>query len=237
MRRREAQRSVAHRLLDHRAPCCLISSSVGLALMRLVAEDPSPDRGVPDVHPEIEPEASAPAGEELAESRETPVDVVQRRDLHALDPGEDLRQVGMVVRAAGRDAEAAIAGRHRRDAVQRGGVAQRIPGDLRVVMRVGIDDSRCDDEAVGVERLVGRFTGQPADGRDDAVGDRHVGRPSGNPGAVDDETAADQEVMHGGSGGASRFPARRSARSRRRTGRRVRRSGRRPRGPSRRRPR
>jgi hypothetical protein len=72
----------------------------------------------------------------------------------------------------GSDRVAAVAGDHRRDAV----VARRrrvaLERDLRIVVRVRVDDAGHDDEAVGVDRLL--RAGEASDVRDDAVLDADV---------------------------------------------------------------
>ena len=101
----------------------------------------------------------------------------------------------VVVGAARRDGEAAVAGGDGGDAVQRRRVAERVPGELRVVVGVDVDDARRDHQAVGVDHLVGRLAREPADGGDAPVADRDVGDLPGQAGAVDDEAAADQQVV------------------------------------------
>ena len=102
----------------------------------------------------------------------------------------------MVVGPARRDAEAAVAGGHGRDAVEGGRVAQPVPGDLRVVVRVRVDDARRDDEPVGVDGALGPLAAVAPDAHHPTVGDGDVGEPAGHAGAVDHQPAVDQEVVH-----------------------------------------
>ena len=111
----------------------------------------------PTYMPTLMPMLPVERAEELAEGLEGPRHPVERRGIHALDPGEHLGDVLVVVGPARRDGEAAVAGGDRRDAVQRGGVAERVPRELRVVVGVDVDDAGRDDEAVGVDDLVRRL--------------------------------------------------------------------------------
>ena len=62
-----------------------------------------------------------------------------------------------------REAEAAVADHHRRDAVPARQRAVRVPEDLGVVVGVQVDEARRDDQAVGVEHLVGLVGADLAD--------------------------------------------------------------------------
>src|SRR5690606_18805094 len=96
-----------------------------------------------------------------------------------------------------RQREAAVAGDDAGDAVERGRVADRVPGDLRVVVRVRVDDARRHHSSVGVELAPGPATREAADRRDRAAGDADVGVPRRHPRTVDDEPVANDEVEHG----------------------------------------
>ena len=65
--------------------------------------------------------------------------------------------------------------------------------ELRVVVRVDVDESGCHEQAVGVDDPRGASV-EPTDPGDAAVADRDVGGARRRAGAVDDRPAADQEV-------------------------------------------
>ena len=76
----------------------------------------------------------------------------------------------------------------------------RIPGDLRVVVGVDVDEAWRDQLALGVDLLAAR--GQIGlDGSDLAVSNAHVCTPPGRACTIDDGAIADYEVkasrLHG----------------------------------------
>ena len=75
--------------------------------------------------------------------------------MHLLDFREQTRHEVAIARRGRRDGKTAIAGEHRGDTVKRRHRRQRFEGHLRVVVRVHVDDARCDDQPVGVEYLGG----------------------------------------------------------------------------------
>ena len=77
------------------------------------------------------------------------------------------------------------------------GVAHRVPEQLRVVVRVRVDEAGGDDEAVGVDDLacLARRSSPTATIRPSRTPD--VGPTNaGAPGAVDDRAAPDEQVEH-----------------------------------------
>ena len=72
--------------------------------------------------------------------------------------------------------------------------AQRVPGDLRVVMAVIVDEAGGDDPAVGVDRPRGRAA-QFADLDDLAVLDPDIAAEGRHPRAVDDAAVLDQQII------------------------------------------
>ena len=70
---------------------------------------------------------------------------------HALDPRHHPHHVVAVLRRQRRDREAAVAADHGGDAVQRRRAAPRVPQELRVVVRVDVDEARRDHQPVGVD--------------------------------------------------------------------------------------
>ena len=92
----------------------------------------------------------------------------------------------------GRDREAAVAGDDGRDAVEARRRERGVPEDLRVVVRVDVDEAGCDDVPARVELPLAVEVG--ADGRDLAVRDRDVGARAGRARAVDDGATLDDEI-------------------------------------------
>src|SRR5439155_335693 len=93
---------------------------------------------------------------------------------------------------AGRERVAAVPGHTGGDAViaRRGG--EGLEGELRVVVRVDVDDAGHDDEPAGVDRAA--RAGEPSDVGDEAVADADVGAAHGEAGAVHDRAALDDGV-------------------------------------------
>src|SRR5438874_9910524 len=72
--------------------------------------------------------------------------------------------------------------------------AERVPGDLRVVMTVVVDEARADHPALGIDGLAGR-SGQFAHLDDLAVLDRDIAVEPRHAGSVDDAAVANQYVI------------------------------------------
>src|SRR5882724_8858900 len=72
--------------------------------------------------------------------------------------------------------------------------AQRVPGDLRVVMAVIVDKAGRDGAALGVDRAP-RRTAQLTDVDDPAVLDADIAPERGHPRAVDNKTIPDQQII------------------------------------------
>ena len=104
-----------------------------------------------------------------------------------------LAEIGL----AGREAEAAIAEHERGHAVPSGDRAIGIPADLGVVMGVQIDEAGRDDQAVGVDGLLGEAGRASADLGDLAVFNPDVAAIARDAGAVDDGAAFDLNVIIG----------------------------------------
>src|ERR1700736_3296550 len=72
--------------------------------------------------------------------------------------------------------------------------AQRVPGDLRVIMAVIVDKAGCDGAALGVDRAR-RGAAQLADLDDLAVLDADIAAERWHPRAVDDQSVLDQQII------------------------------------------
>ena len=121
-------------------------------------------------------------GEELREGLEGPLGAdpraqgVERHALHLLEGAQ--HEIAMRGPRR-RDAEAAVPHHHRGDAVPGRDGEHAVPEDLRVVVRVDVDEAGRDRRAVGVEDAVGGTRHRT---------DRRCARP------VDERPAADQQV-------------------------------------------
>ena len=130
----------------------------------------------------------------LGKGFETPADAAaQHVERHAFD----LRQVAhrqiAVARSAWRDREAAVADHCRRHARGRRRPQARVPGDLRVVVGVAVDDARHQHQTAGVDHLR-RIAWQVGSDRDDAAGGhRHVEPQRAGAAAVAHLRAADEQ--------------------------------------------
>jgi hypothetical protein len=193
LRRREPARAFAERLPDqllHRADLVAGRGPLG----RVVAHHVTTDRAVSDVRAHVHPDVPFEAVEELAEptARERdPLGQGFRR--HALDPAEHLGEPGEVLGLRGGEREAAVADEDRRDPVPRRGGRRRVPVQLRVVVRVDVDEARRHGQAVGIE-LFGAPLVDPTDLGDAPVAHGDVGREGGQARPVDDPPAPDDEV-------------------------------------------
>jgi hypothetical protein len=128
----------------------------------------------------------------------------QHRLGNVLDALHQLDQPQMIVRPAGREADAAIAHDHGRDAILRRGRDVLAPGDLAVIMGVDVDKACGDELASGVD-LVLACVGDLADLGDAAVLDRDIGLEQIAAAPVSNGAAANHEVRIGCHGVSSRF--------------------------------
>jgi len=72
-----------------------------------------------------------------------------------------------------------------------------IPEELRVVVRVQVDEARRHDQAAGIDRLVGFADADLADLGNHAVLDADVAAKARQAAAVDDHAAADHSIEPG----------------------------------------
>ena len=148
----------------------------------------------PTRKPGVHGDAAVEAADPVAEGAPVPGQPgLQRGQGHALDPRHHPRDVVDVLRRHGRQREAAVAAEHRGHAVQRGRAGVGVPEELRVVVRVQVDEARRDQHAGGVDHGVGAgAVGTGPDARRSAHPSiTHVGPDRRRPGPVDDRPAAD----------------------------------------------
>jgi hypothetical protein len=145
---------------------------------------------VPDIHPEplvegvhILPDRFPGHG-----------DRVEHLHRNGFDIGEKLGQAGLAATAHRRQSEGTIPNDDRGGAVIAGEGAQRVPGDLRIIVAVIIDEPGGDDKAIGIN---GTGCGVPEFAERDnfAVADGDVTTEGRDPGAVDDSAVFDQEII------------------------------------------
>jgi hypothetical protein len=91
-------------------------------------------------------------------------------------------------------AEPAVADHGGRDPVPARQGAVGIPEQLRVVVRVQVDETRSDDEAVGIQHLRARVGIDMADLRDDAGSNADIRPVAGNPRSIDDGSLLDDDI-------------------------------------------
>ena len=102
----------------------------------------------------------------------------QRVDAHALHVLERAHDEVAVFGPGGRDRESAVAHHDGGDAVPRRTAHQPVPHDLRVVVRVDVDESRTDDAPGGVDGL-GSFGGSRTERHHLAVRDADIADEAG----------------------------------------------------------
>ena len=130
----------------------------------------------------------------LAEGFPRPVQpLVERGAGNVLDAFHQFDQALAILDLHRREADAAIAHHRRGDAVPARGLQMRIPGRLAIIVRMDVDEARRDQQALGVDLLVGA-AGDLADGRDLAVLHRDVGFVQRRAGAVGNGAATDDEI-------------------------------------------
>ena len=115
----------------------------------------------------------------------------ERLDRDRLDPGEQSRQEVFVAGLHRREGEATVPGNHRGDPVQRRRRQCLVPEDLRVVVRVEVDEAGDHREPVGVDRPASRLV-ILANPDDPPIANRDIGGPWGRAGPVDDASVANE---------------------------------------------
>ena len=173
-----------------------------VALGGLLAHHVEPQRRVADERADVD--GAAPLlqrVEVLGEGLEGPVLAharLQGRKRHAFDALQGLQDQVALGGAGGGDSEAAVAHHDGRDPVPGRDGEHPVPQDLRVVVGVDVDEARGHRGAVDLQRARG-VASHLAQGGDTAVPDAQIAADSRSPAAVDQCSAADQEieVTHG----------------------------------------
>ena len=160
----------------------------GFAPDGAVTHHDAPDRRVPDQEARVDRqravEASQPARERLPREVEAGLEGGKGHALDAREHRDDVLRGARVDRC---ERESAVAADDGRDAVQARRCRERVPQDLRVVVRVHVDEAGRDDQAAGVDPLRRRLVDRPrrCHGDDASVADGDVGPAPGGSGAVD----------------------------------------------------
>ncbi len=196
VRRGEARRARVHGVGDDRGHC--VDLVVGrFPLLARVAHDVAAHRAVADVERGVDADATVERAQVLGERLEAVErDAGERGRIHSLDASEQLDQPVAVARPQRRDGEPAVAGDDRGDAVEAARRRVRLEGELRVVVRVRIDDPGGHHAPVRVD-LAGATSVDEPDLGDPSPGHGHVGSPPREPRAVDDDAVADHQVVGG----------------------------------------
>ena len=192
-RHREAQRAGLH-AVAHQTLHLLYFVVRSGALLAVVAHHVVADRGVTDQVADIDAEMVIHLVEIFGKGLPGEFEGVEHLHRDRLDIGEELRQTALRSLAHRCQRQRAIAEDHRGGAVVAGKRAQRIPGDLSVVVAVIVDKARRHDPAVGVDRPLG-WPAQLADLGDLAVLDPDITAEGGSPRAVDDAAILNQQVI------------------------------------------
>ena len=195
----EAERARVHRLAEQRLDLRRLLG-VRRARHRLLAHDVVAERRERREEGEVERGAAPGRGRHvLGEALPVPGDAGgEHLERDRLDVDEVAHRDLARLRAAGRDADAAVAHDHRGHAVPGGGRQRAVPADLRVVVRVRVDEAGGDDQVGRVDDPAGGALRELADRRDLSVRDRDVGVARRRAGAVDQLAVLDEEVVgHG----------------------------------------
>ena len=186
LREREAERARLERAAELGAHLGDLLGR-GLAADGVGAHHVAADRAVTDEEAGVHRDPALEAVEELAEGLPLPVDaVLERGERHALDPGHHPAQVVGVAVVQRREREAAVAADHGGDAVHARRARGGVPHELRVVVRVRVDEAGCDARGRSPSITTAASSSIVPDRDDAAVGDADVGDHARRPGAVDD---------------------------------------------------
>ena len=108
--------------------------------------------------------------------------------------GDKVQGRHRIVRPERRQADAAVAGDHGRDALAHLGLHQRIGKREPIVVGMDVDKARGHDEATDIDFLVSTHVVQIAHGDNHTLVHRNIRPLPGLPGAVNHHTAAQQQI-------------------------------------------
>ena len=157
---------------------------------------PEADDRVADERGDVDGEALADARDVFGEGFPVPDDAfLEGFQRHLFDLVEHADQLGAILGAQRREGERAVAGHDGGDAVREGGLGIAIPEELRIKVRVRIDEAGRDDLAFGVDFLAALFR-DPPDFRDAVSAERDVGVVGRHAGAIDHTAIPDHQIVH-----------------------------------------
>ena len=197
VRRPEPDRAVVHRFRDQRLHLTeLVRGGFG-PFGRRLAHDRGADDGMTGEHRDVrawgDARSAAMYSPNVSKSQRTPVRRASRSMPSTTDRLRRMRSRD--VRRRGSDPETAVA-HHRRRHPERGrGRESPVPGDLRVVVGMQIDEARCEGEPARVD-LALRVPADLSDGADAPVADRDVPLDRFVAESVDDGRTANDELIH-----------------------------------------
>ena len=198
--RGEAKRPVADRLVHQFAHAVDVGLAGGLLVEAAFVHRVIPHRAVPDHAADVDALGHRCQGVEvlavgLPVPRQSGHDGLAGNVLHGL---HHLREVTTVFGLAGGERHAAVAEHDRGDAVVAGRRGDRIPAQLRIEVRVDVDETGCDVLAVRADLALALFF-DLADLRYAVAVDGDIRGHRGTAGAVDHLAAPDHDVMAHGS--------------------------------------
>jgi hypothetical protein len=193
---READRAGAHPV-DHDAAHGRHFVVGGDALRGGLAHHVGADGRVPGKHRDVGGRAAAlEQVEVLRQALEIPADAAfQDLERHPFHLGQVAHHALAVGRSARRDGKAAVADHRGGYAELRRGRDARIPGDLRVVMRVVVDDPGHQRQAGGIEGGFRRSLDRSHAGNL-VPRNRQIAPPGRGAQAVDEQGVADHQIVH-----------------------------------------
>jgi hypothetical protein len=198
--RRPAAAAGVHRLVEEPADLAVLGVRGQLAgLGALEAEHPDEERRDGHVREYVDGlRPAVDAVQELGVRHPVPGEALRHRHIRdRLDARHREHRALAQLRAHRREAEAAVADDDGRDAVPPRERQVRVPEELRVVVRVQVDEPGGDDHPARVERLRGVRGLQAADPGDAAVADADVGAVALGPRAVDHQAILQDDVQLG----------------------------------------
>src|SRR5438067_10923646 len=166
----------------------------GAGLLAIVAHDIMAHCRMADQIADIDTEMVVEVLHVLRDRLPLELDSLQHLHRDRFDVGEELGEPLLGALSDGSQRQRAIAEDNGSGPVLGREGAERVPGDLRVVMAMIVDKAGADRAAVGVDRLR-RRAGELADLGDLAVLDPDIGAEARHAGTVDDASVLDQQII------------------------------------------
>ncbi|HMD63044.1 MAG TPA: hypothetical protein VKF83_03605, partial [Stellaceae bacterium] len=150
---------------------------------------------MPDIHAVVDGLGQAFDGRQiLGKALPAPLDPGHHRfGRDVLDRGQAAGEPLPVLRLAGRQRKPAIAHHDTGDAMPARAAAERVPVDLRIHMRVPVDEPGRDDQPVGIDRALSGGT-DAANLDDPPAPDPDIRAVARHPGSIHHGAVLDQQV-------------------------------------------